>query len=227
MWAPGVWGDVESLMFDSLGRLGSGSERSRDASLKTAGRNLRQAVELRRRLLPFSDAVDSPVAYPDTEHFSQSLAGLAAMLKAGLPIRCAALSAPGTYDTHDDQVEEFTRGLRQTAASVYSFQRDLEARGLADRVVTLLWSEFGRRPEENGSGTDHGAGGNAFLIGGAVRGKMVGEWPGLAKLDEDDNLRFTSDFRAVYCSLLEQWFGVDAAAVIPGASSLARPALIG
>ena len=56
---------------------------------------------------------------------------------------------------------------------------------------------------------------------------MVGEWPGLTTLDEDDNLRSTADFRAVYCSLLEQWFGVDAAAVIPGASGFARPALIG
>ena len=56
---------------------------------------------------------------------------------------------------------------------------------------------------------------------------MVGEWPGLATLDEDDNLRSTADFRSVYCSLLEQWFGVDAAAVIPGASGFARPALIG
>ena len=52
---------------------------------------------------------------------------------------------------------------------------------------------------------------------------MVGEWPGLNVLDEDDNLRSTSDFRAVYCSLLEQWFGVDADAVIPGASGFARP----
>ena len=55
---------------------------------------------------------------------------------------------------------------------------------------------------------------------------MVGEWPGLAKLDADDNLRSTSDFRAVYCSLLEQWFGRDAAAVIPGRRRLRPPALI-
>jgi uncharacterized protein (DUF1501 family) len=56
---------------------------------------------------------------------------------------------------------------------------------------------------------------------------MVGEWPGLGNLDEDDNLLSTSDFRAVYSSLLEQWFGVDAAAVIPGAAGMARPLLIG
>jgi len=66
-----------------------------------------------------------------------------------------------------------------------------------------------------------------ILIGTAAKGRMVGEWPGLKSLDEDDNLRSTSDFRAVYCSLLEQWFGVDAAAVVPGASGFNRPALIG
>ena len=56
---------------------------------------------------------------------------------------------------------------------------------------------------------------------------MVGEFPGLDQLDDDDNLRATSDFRGVYCSLLEQWFGVDAGAVIPDAAGFARPALIG
>ena len=55
---------------------------------------------------------------------------------------------------------------------------------------------------------------------------MVGEFPGLATLDEDDNLRHTTDFRAVYCSLLEQWLDVDAAGIIPSASSFARPALV-
>ena len=85
----------------------------------------------------------------------------------------------------------------------------------------------GRRPEENGSlGTDHGAAGCAFVIGSKAKGEMVGEFPGLAVLDEDDNLRNTADFRGVYCALLEQWLGVDAAQIIPNASSFTRPALV-
>ena len=81
--------------------------------------------------------------------------------------------------------------------------------------------------QENGSnGTDHGAAGLAMVIGTRARGTMVGEFPGLAQLDEDDNLRHTTDFRAVYCSLLEQWLDVDAAGIIPNASAFARPALI-
>src|SRR5207302_10280486 len=109
--------------------------------------------------------------------------------------------------------------------AVLTFQRDLGARGLADRVLVVLWSEVGRRPEENGSGTDHGAAGTAFVIGAKSSGQMIGEFPGLATLDDDDNLRATSDFRALYCSLLEQWLGFDSAAVVPCSSSCDRPAL--
>ena len=74
------------------------------------------------------------------------------MLGAGLPIRCAALSAAGGYDTHDNQEDSFGEDLGDDGPGLLAFQRDLEARGLADRVVTLVWSEFGRRPEENGLG---------------------------------------------------------------------------
>jgi uncharacterized protein (DUF1501 family) len=231
LWAPGVWGDVENLMFESFGRLGNAAESSRDPHLSGAGRVARQASTLREQMSRFSDQIESPVAYPDDEHFSTSLAGLAAMLDAGLPITVASVGAPGSYDTHDDQEGTLGEDLGRTCASLLAFQRDLEARGIDDRVLTMVWSEFGRRPHENGSGdaagTDHGAGGSAFVIGSGAKGSMVGEWPGLTKLDEDDNLRSTADYRAVYCSLLEQWFDVDAAQVIPGASGFARPALIG
>jgi uncharacterized protein (DUF1501 family) len=228
LWAPGVWGEVEDLMFESFGRLGVAAEASRDAQLSTAGRVVRQARTLRDQLHSFSGEISSPVSYPDTGHFPESLAGLAAMLDAGLPITVAAVGAPGSYDTHDEQAGDLASYLSETCDGLLAFQRDLEARGLDDRVLTLVWSEFGRRPEENGSaGTDHGAGGSAFLIGTGARGQMIGEWPGLNTLDEDDNLRSTADFRAVYCSLLEQWFGVDADGVIPGATALGRPALIG
>ena len=82
------------------------------------------------------------------------------MIAAGLPLRCVALEATGEYDTHAGQAAALTPALTTTAASLYAFQRDLEARGVADRVLTLVWSEFGRRAKENGSGgTDHGAAG--------------------------------------------------------------------
>jgi uncharacterized protein (DUF1501 family) len=167
----------------------------------------------------------SPVTYPKGE-FAERLAVLAAMLHTGMPIKCASLNAVGSYDTHSNEVDTLAANLKETVTAVVAFQRDLEARKLDQRVLIQLWSEFGRRPRENGSGTDHGAGGNAFLIGSRASGKMVGEFPGLTKLDENENVVKTSDFRGMYCSLLEQWFQTEAGLVIPEAASFERPVLI-
>jgi uncharacterized protein (DUF1501 family) len=149
------------------------------------------------------------------------------MLGAGLPVRVVALTAPGMYDTHDDQPQELANGLKLTAESLLAFQRDLEARGLADRVLVHVWSEFGRRVKENGSnGTDHGAAGAGFVIGTRASGRMIGEFPGLATLDRDGNLRATSDYRGLYSALLEEWLGADAEAIIPGARGFPRPKVL-
>jgi uncharacterized protein (DUF1501 family) len=232
-WTRNVWGDVERRMLEAIGSLGA-LPTGGDAALAQATAAARQAARLREQLLPFAPKDDqpgytSPVPYPGAEddEFPRRLAGLAAMLGAGLPIRVVALSAPGMYDTHDDQPQELADGLKLTAESLLAFQRDLEARGLADRVLVHVWSEFGRRAKENGSnGTDHGAAGAGFLIGSRASGRMIGEFPGLAKLDEQGNLRATSDFRGLYSSLLEQWLGVDADAIIPGAGKFGRPKLV-
>jgi uncharacterized protein (DUF1501 family) len=125
----------------------------------------------------------------------------------------------GGYDTHSDETETLANNLGATVESLLAFQRDLEARGIADRVVVQLWSEFGRRPEENGSGTDPGAAGVSFLIGSRVKGQMVGEFPGLTKLDPNENLVNTSDFRAMQAALIAQWFQTEAGLVIPGAGT--------
>jgi uncharacterized protein (DUF1501 family) len=221
-----VSGAVEDRMYETLAELGV--PRGPDPALAAAGTAIAQSATLREQLLPFR-TFTSPVPYPDGggDAFPERLAGLAAMLAAGLPVRCATIRAPGLYDTHASQPDALDSGLRLTAATLLAFQRDLEARGLADRVLVHVWSEFGRRPEQNASdGTDHGAGGAGFLIGTRVRGRMIGEFPGLASLDEQQNLRPTADFRGLYCALLEQWFGVDAAAVIPGAASFQRPDLL-
>jgi uncharacterized protein (DUF1501 family) len=228
-WAPGVWGQVEERMLETLKPLGA---HRPDPGLNQAAKATAQSDRLRRQLVPFANSgannFGSPVPYPqDDSGFPRQLAGLAAMLAAKLPVRCVAITAPGEYDTHSDQPQALADGLDVTSRSLLAFQRDLEARGLANRVLTLVWTEFGRRGEENGSGTDHGAAGAAFLIGTRARGRMVGEFPGLANgLDRDGNLKPTSDFRGVYSSLLEQWLGADAGAVIPGAKSFARPALV-
>jgi uncharacterized protein (DUF1501 family) len=228
-WAPGVWGEVNDKMLDAIGALGA-TRRRRDRALANAGEVAAQSDRLRRQLAPFkSSGLTSPVPYPKHEsEFPERLAGLAAMLAAGLPLRVVALNAFGMYDTHSDQPEQLAEGLKVTSESLLAFQRDLEARGLADRVIILVWSEFGRRAAENGSnGTDHGAAGTALLIGSRVRGGFVGELPALrGGLDHQGNLRATVDFRSVYCSLLEEWLGTDAGGVIPNARAYQRVGLL-
>jgi uncharacterized protein (DUF1501 family) len=231
-WARNVWGPVEDRMLQAIGELGAAHGGTADPGLGQAARAATQAARLRDQLSPFAaeggNPITPPVAYPASkDDFPQRLAALAGLLAAGLPIRCVALSAAGEYDTHDEQPDDLAKGLQLTSDSLLAFQRDLEARGLADRVVIHVWSEFGRRAQENGSrGTDHGAAGVGFLIGSRVNGGMVGEFPGLDRLDADGNLRATSDFRGVYAGLLEQWLGADAAAVLPGAARFERPHLI-
>ena len=223
-----VWDDgVRTKLINALAT--QGEIATSDPELKSARRAAVQTVGLRGQLAGLQ-GTEAPwqatVAYPSTDGFARRLAVLAEMLDMGLPMQVVALDANGGYDTHDNQNGTLPDDIGLFSQSLAAFQADLEARGLADRVLINVWSEFGRRPEENGSGTDHGAAGSAFLIGSQARGTMIGEFPGLTQLDSNDNLRSTSDFRALYCSLLEQWFGVDAGEVIPGAGSFSRPALL-
>ena len=220
-WTPGAWGPAEELAvpaFTGIGRSLLGSRRSRRRARPRGRRRSPAASATRsRRWASTASPPTSPAAaYPqDKDPFPQRLAGFAAMLAAGLPIRAAAIRAPGAWDTHANQADVLPKNLKLTFDSLLAFQRDIEARGLADRVLTLVWSEFGRRAAENGSGTDHGAAGVGFLVGTRAAGRMIGEFPGLGKLDKDGNLRATSDFRGVYGALCGDWFGVDPAAVLP------------
>ncbi len=228
MWAYGLGEPVMAPALETFGALGAlagpspAYAQARDASYDT-GLVLDKMAAFVESEKASGDS--SPVTYPQGE-FAERLAVLAAMLHTGMPIKCASLNAVGSYDTHSNETDTLSTNLEDTVSALVAFQRDLEARGLDQRVLIQLWSEFGRRPRENGSGTDHGAGGVALLIGTRAAGKMVGEFPGLTKLDGNENVVKTSDFRAMYCSLLEQWFQTEAGLVIPEASSFERPVLV-
>jgi uncharacterized protein (DUF1501 family) len=230
MWAYGLGEPIADPALRAFGELGSLAAPS-PAYAQARGASLDTSIvlgEMAAFVAAQEKATYKPaVPYPTTGgEFPARLAVLAEMLEAGLPIKCASLTAVGSYDTHSDETDTLSTNLGETVESVLAFQRDLEQRGLADRVLIQLWSEFGRHPQENGSGTDHGAAGLAFLIGTRVAGKMIGEFPGLSRLDENENLVNTSDFRAMYCSLLEQWFQTEAGVAIPEAASFERPQLI-
>jgi uncharacterized protein (DUF1501 family) len=223
-WAYGLDEPLLSPAMETFGALGAlaapspGFAQARAASLDTS--------IIRNQIAPFAEhegkpGFTSPVTYPTSGgDFPLRLAVLAAMLDdEALPIKCVSLNAVGSYDTHSDEGTTLSTNLGESVEAIVAFQRDLEARKLDQRVIVEVWSEFGRRPRENGSGTDHGAGGVAFLIGSRVKGTMVGGFPGLTKLDENENLVNTLDYRAMYSAILGQWLQVEAGLVIPEAGT--------
>ncbi len=122
----------------------------------------------------------------------------------------------GGFDTHQDEDQRQTALLTDVDNAVSAFMKDLDAHGVADRVLLMTWSEFGRRVAENGSrGTDHGSAAPAFVIGGAVKGGLYGAAPSLTDLD-NGNLKHTTDFRSVYQSMIQDWLGGDASSVLGG-----------
>lgn len=154
-------------------------------------------------------------AYPATP-LGRSLALAAQMIGSRLGTRVIYVEH-GSFDTHAAQKPTQDRLLRDFADSVAAFYDDLAKHGYDGRVVTMTFSEFGRRVAENASrGTDHGEAGPMFLIGGGVKGGLYGAHPSLDDLDNGD-LKFTTDFRAVYTTVVERWLGRPADGIIAGA----------
>jgi len=137
---------------------------------------------------------------------------------ADLGTRVLYTTAPyNSFDTHAGELANHTRLWTQTSKAIADFCTDLKEHNISDNVVLLVFSEFGRRVHDNGSGTDHGSGGVAFVIGDKVKGGLYGEYPSLeaGKLLEGD-LHFNNDFRGLYATLLEKWMGLDSKPIVGG-----------
>ena len=137
---------------------------------------------------------------------------------AELGTRIMYTTAPyNSFDTHAGELVNHTRLWTDTSNAIADFYDDLKEHNASENVVLLVFTEFGRRVHDNGSGTDHGAGGVSFVIGDAVKGGLYGEYPSLelGKLNEGD-LQFNNDFRGLYSTLLEKWMGLDAKPIVNG-----------
>ena len=122
------------------------------------------------------------------------------------------------FDTHANQAVAQSLLWTDVSNNVESFFADLRDHDASDNVMLFMFTEFGRRVADNGSGTDHGASGIAFAVGEKVKGGIYGEYPSLepGQQEEGGNLRHNLDFRSVYTTMLEDWFGVDAAPIVRG-----------
>ncbi|MGB0744913.1 MAG: DUF1501 domain-containing protein [Opitutales bacterium] len=150
--------------------------------------------------------------YPGSK-LAQSLKRVAALIHADLETRVYFVSQGG-YDTHANQLYNHARLLSELSAAMNAFQTDLDAHKKDDQVLTMTFSEFGRRPSENGSsGTDHGTAAPLFVMGSKVKGGLLGTSPDL-NLGHNKDLKFSTDFRGVYSSVLDRWLEADAVKVL-------------
>lgn len=155
-----------------------------------------------------SSQASNQANYPANNNLATNLAIVAKLIKGNLGAKVYMVSLGG-FDTHANQLVNHENLMRNLAGAVKAFYDDLAFQGLQDKVAAMTFSEFGRRVSENGSnGTDHGTSAPMFLFGDGVKGGFVGGAPDLTNLDNGSNLKFETDYRQVYSTLMSDWFGV-------------------
>jgi len=164
------------------------------------------------------DAYTSSVEYSSTA-IGQYMKNIAQTHLAGFGTRVLYTTSPyNGFDSHANQLQANSGLLSDVSNTVDNFMTDLREHDASDEVTLMFFSEFGRRVKDNGSGTDHGAAGVAFVVGEHVKGGIYGQYPSLepSQLEEGGNLKFNLDFRSVYSTILEEWFSLDANPIVNG-----------
>ncbi|PZM80927.1 MAG: transcriptional initiation protein Tat [Candidatus Melainabacteria bacterium] len=185
------------------------SKRPHAEMLRRAGLEADQASD---SLLKIVKNYKSNIKYPNGK-LGDGLKFISQMITGGVSAPIFTVSLDG-FDTHANQQRAQAGLLKQLSDTLLAFQSDLKDHGLEDNVLTLVFSEFGRRVQENnGKGTDHGTAEPLFLVGSSVKGGIYGEAPSLTSLDAGD-LKHTVDFRTVYATVLESWLGADSVDVL-------------
>ncbi len=192
-----------------------GGARGKDAVMDFLGQTgldaLRGADILRTAPAKYSSSIeyaDNPIA--------QSMRSVAQVMFADLGTR-VYYTQHGSFDTHSGELATHATLWSDVAGAVGDFMDDVKEHDREDDVVLFLFSEFGRRIKDNGSGSDHGSGGVAFVIGNNVKGGMYGEYPSLEFEHQlEGDLHFNNDFRSTYTTILEQWLHLDAAPIVNG-----------
>ena len=192
-----------------------GGDKGKDAVMDYLGQTGGDALTGADTLRTAPGMYSSTVEYAPSG-LAQSMKSMAQVLFAGLGTRIY-YTTHASYDTHSGEVPTHNMLWEQVNSAVGDFMDDLKEHGWEDDVAVLIFTEFGRRIKDNGSGSDHGSGGAAFVIGGGVNGGMFGEYPSLKQEDQlEGDLKANNDFRGTYTSLLEQVLGLDAPPIVNG-----------
>jgi len=202
-----------ALPLSSLGKLAEAARPDAPPLLDFLRRSTISAYASSEQVRQALKEESTAANYPDFA-LAQKLKHVAQLIDAGLSTRIYYVSLDG-FDTHANQAAAHAALVNQLSASVAAFVDDLAVRGQLDRVLVLSFSEFGRRVHENASqGTDHGTAAPVFLAGGRVATGVVGAHPSLTDLDGEGDLKFHTDFRRLYATILDGWLGCPSQAVL-------------
>ena len=192
-----------------------GGAAGRDPVMELLGQTGQDALQGADILRAAPAMYSSSVEYaPDS--LAQNVKSISQVFHANVGAR-VLYTQHGPFDTHAGELISHAKLWDEVAGSVGCLMDDLKEHGTENDASILIFSEFGRRIQDNGSGSDHGSGGVAFMIGGAVNGGTYGEYPSLAEAEQiEGDLRSNNDFRSVYTGILEDWLGLDAAPIVNG-----------
>jgi uncharacterized protein (DUF1501 family) len=198
----------------SIGMLNGPGDLGKLSALDFLERTEMDAKVSREEIAQASSKAKNSVPYPGTR-LGQNFAMVSRLIAGGMPTRIYYLSLGG-FDTHTQQAGAHERLLKEMGDAVAAFLSDLKAQGNLGRVSLMTFSEFGRRVKENASGgTDHGAAAPMFLAGGGIKSGLLGQMPSLAPKDLfDGDVKYNTDFRSVYATVLEKHLGVKSAGVL-------------
>ena len=205
---------LREYALETFGKMYGGAE-GKDAVMGFLGQTGLDALRGADILRTAPGKYESTVEYA-ANPMAQSLKSAAQVMFADFGTR-VYFTQHGSFDTHSGELFKHEMLWNEVAPAVGDFYDDLVEHGRNEDTVMFLYSEFGRRIKDNGSGTDHGSGGMAMLIGDSVKGGMYGEYPSLADDDQlEGDLHYNNDFRSTYTSVLEQWLSLDAAPIVNG-----------
>ena len=192
-----------------------GGAQGRDAVMDFLGQTGTDALKGADILRTAPERYQSSVEYA-ANPIAQSLKSVAQVLFADLGTR-VFYTQHGSFDTHSGEIISHAKLWDEVGGAIGDFYDDLREHGRENDVAVFVFSEFGRRIKDNGSGTDHGSGGTAFVIGGEVNGGLYGQYPSLAPdMQLEGDLHFNNDFRMTYSTLLDRWFGIDPEPIVNG-----------
>ena len=205
---------MRKIALDAFAKMYGGA-RGQDAVMDFLGQTGNDALKGADILRTAPGLYSSNVEYA-ANPIADSLKSVAQVMFANLGTRIYYTNQGG-YDTHSGEMATHAQLWDHLSGAVGDFWDDLVEHDRQDDTLIFIFSEFGRRIKDNGSGTDHGSGGSAFLVGGQVIGGMYGEYPSLEPEKQlEGDLQFNNDFRRTYATILDRWLHVGSEDIING-----------